>query len=372
MTTNERECFVCLDKFNIPNAIYPYTFSPHRDEKNKPSNCKCVAHKKCILDYLKKSPSYNYERIASCPMCRGKVYTMELDQNYLDEIMIKLSGKPKSSEDKIKCFNSNKGCEYSGTHYNLLEHMWVCQHKEPLCPNGCGKLLKHNEVNSHIKEDCELRKIKCEKCGGEWPAKEGTIQDHLNNECYDNFVMCEMCFSQTPKCTLSTTHRNNCVIVCNYCMNECKSHKIKEHLNNKCEKYTYKCNQCNKQIPMYKKIAHPEQSCDTKCDKCGTKILIKYYETHLNQECFENLINVSSVCKVCKKLGSTQQVAKFKLNTNEKIKSHLLDNHMDLLMDVMVNGMSGMSGTPSQIKTTPTIQTTHRNKRIKFNESEKS
>ena len=150
-TKNEKECFICMGKFDINNGQYPYTFSPHRDEKDKSARCRIVAHKKCIVKYLDSSRSQNYDEIAKCSMCRGNVFTVEIDQQYLDELIINVTHQPKNSTIKSTCLNTRNGCGFTGTHYNLINHIKNCLYRDTTCSNfGCGTSLKNSEYNLHL------------------------------------------------------------------------------------------------------------------------------------------------------------------------------------------------------------------------------
>ena len=99
----------------------------------------------------------NRSYITQCPHCRKQNYHKMLDKQLEREIR----------ELQIYCVNrSRKNCLWEGEVSKLSEHLSSsCPQRESVnccekCPNGCGKLIKSREIETH-REICPLQEVTC-------------------------------------------------------------------------------------------------------------------------------------------------------------------------------------------------------------------
>ena len=65
------------------------------------------------------------------------------------------------------CPNKKKGCSWEGKYYLRNKHVEKeCEFiDKELCPNeGCKKKIKSEDIKTHSEEECDYRKILCDKC----------------------------------------------------------------------------------------------------------------------------------------------------------------------------------------------------------------
>ena len=133
-----------------------------------------------------------------------------------------LSGRREINAVQVRCANSERGCQWTGTVGTLDDHIASCQFALVPCPNKCEEdkgagelLLIRKRLDQHLKKKCPKRAYKCPHCG-----EKGTFvsitEDH-DQVCEKKTVACP---NKGSGCSLSMERG-----------------KTKEHVSSDC-KYT--------------------------------------------------------------------------------------------------------------------------------------
>ena len=110
-----------------------------------------------------------------CPLCNVEFTT------FLDK-----GRQRKVNELLVRCTEKENGCEWTGElgklnkHLQLSEQDGECQYVKVPCPNKCYRVVPRCELQSHLEEQCELRRCVCDKCGFEATHKK-IMRDHGTN-----------------------------------------------------------------------------------------------------------------------------------------------------------------------------------------------
>ena len=98
------------------------------------------------------------------------------------------------AELQVRCANSERGCQWTGTVGTLDDHIASCQFALVPCPNKCeedkgdGELLLRKHLDQHLKTKCPKRAYECPHCG-----EKGTFasitEDH-DQVCEKKIVAC--------------------------------------------------------------------------------------------------------------------------------------------------------------------------------------
>ncbi|KAI6649794.1 TNF receptor-associated factor 4 isoform X2 [Oopsacas minuta] len=90
---------------------------------------------------------------------------------------------------KCRCPLSQSGCEWSNEIKHCESHLQTCQFVYVNCQFGCDIVMTRAEEQSHLKETCVLRTVKCEHCGVVCVA--GEINEH-SGVCEELMVDCDL------------------------------------------------------------------------------------------------------------------------------------------------------------------------------------
>ena len=177
----------------------------------------------------------------------------------------------------MRCANSERGCQWTGTVGTLDDHIASCQFALVPCPNKCeedkdaGELLFIRKyLDQHLKTKCPKRTYECPHCG-----EKGTFASITE----DHDQVCEKKIAACPNkgsgCSLSMERG-----------------KTKEHVSSDCE--------------------YAEVACVYESLGCGVRMLRKDREKH-EKECREkhvdlSLVTVKSLSEQNKKLSEGEAV----------------------------------------------------------------
>ena len=147
--SDELTCAICLSVLRDPNLI----------------SC-CGNHfcQSCITRTMNEG--------SPCPLCQDGDYTIMLNKS----LVRKVNGL------KVKCPNSQLGCEWVGELKEAQHHVDIergdCDFVEVLCDYGCGEEIKRCHLAEHKERACPARPYNCEHCGlkGKW---ESIINTHM-------------------------------------------------------------------------------------------------------------------------------------------------------------------------------------------------
>ena len=193
-----------------------------------------------------------------------------------------LSGRREINALQVRCANSERGCQWTGTVGTLDDHIASCQFALVPCPNNCeedkggGELLLIRKcLDQHLKTKCPKRACECPHCG-----EKGTFisitEDH-DQVCEKKIVSCK-----GSGCSLSI-----------------EQGKTKEYVSNDCEYTEIAC--------IYESLG------------CGVRMLRKDINDHQENEdkvhlhlvlktvvaCEEQLIKLSDKVGVQEELQKT-------------------------------------------------------------------
>jgi len=105
---------------------------------------------------------------------------------------------------KVKC--SVPKCSWVGPFDEVIAHMEKCDFQEIDCPRKCGQKFLFKDKMEHLKNKCELRKIRCEFCNERIPFK--STEEHKAG-CNQRPVICALC-GQRNKAFMDDAHKGRC------------------------------------------------------------------------------------------------------------------------------------------------------------------
>ena len=182
---------------------------------------------KSCLDELKRT-STNY----TCPNCRE-----DLTNNHFF--------KDVNTNRKIRNLNiycTNRKCLWNGSLQDIDNHLSTCPFQIVECSNKCGTQLKRSNLENHLLNKCQKRKVSCVYCHNrdEYQIIYG---DHYHIECPNVPLSCPNngCEEKIKRC-LITQHRDTCPkeeVDCQYskvgCHEKMKREDIPQHNKDKME-----------------------------------------------------------------------------------------------------------------------------------------
>ncbi|XP_011403160.2 PREDICTED: TNF receptor-associated factor 5-like [Amphimedon queenslandica] len=124
---------------------------------------------------------------------------------------------------KIHCTNSKKGCEWQGTinetGTSIDTHLNSCIYQPVPCTNKCGEKISRNSLETHLKDNCTKRTVRCQYCKQRGTHQLITSRRHLD-ECPDLPTQCSNrgCNEKIPRRSLAS-HNETClkaIIQCEY------------------------------------------------------------------------------------------------------------------------------------------------------------
>ena len=176
-------------------------------------------------DLLVRDLSDLEEKYVVCSSCKGVLRdTIFTDKGYKCSTCVNKGedkntvGVDQAAIDSIEVFcpMRHKGCERKETVSTLEEHLAHCEFFPVACKLNCDKLLLANEMEEHVTNECENRKLDCAYCSVS--MKVGEMDNHLL-VCGEHPVLCP----------------NDCG------QNEMKRKELEEHINRVCELAVQKC-----------------------------------------------------------------------------------------------------------------------------------
>ena len=196
-------CAICLELASLPKQCEDCgkLFCSECIEKNGRKPCpNCGTDNPKYFKDSRSKQQYHFLRIA-LPM-------------YL------LSGRREINALQVRCANSERGCQWTGTVGTLDDHIASCQFALVPCPNKCEEdkgagelLLIRKHLDQHLKIKCPKRAYECPHCG-----EKGTFtnitEDH-DQVCEKKIVTCP---NKESGCSLSMERG-----------------KTKEHVSSDCE-----------------------------------------------------------------------------------------------------------------------------------------
>lgn len=99
------------------------------------------------------------QRKESCPHCRaeGSKFQHVANKGLRAEI----------NQLKIRCSKRSVGCSWTGELGNLQQHLSSgsgCNYAQVECSNHCGTRPCRKDLTTHLRNDCQLRRVTCQHC----------------------------------------------------------------------------------------------------------------------------------------------------------------------------------------------------------------
>ena len=164
------------------------------------------------------------EKYVVCCSCKGVLRgTMFTEKGYKCTSCVKAEDKNTVTVDQpaidtieVFCPMRHKGCERKETVSTLEEHLAVCEFFPVACELNCDCLLLQAEMEDHVQNKCENRRIDCTYCTYNLTVAE--MDNHLET-CGEHPVVCP----------------NNCQL------EEMKRKDLEAHLDKDCELAEVEC-----------------------------------------------------------------------------------------------------------------------------------
>ena len=243
--------------------------------------------------------------------------------------MYLLSGWREISALQVRCANSERGCQWTGTVGTLDDHIASCQFALVPCPNKCEEdkgagelLLIRKHLDQHLKTKCPKRAYECPHCG-----EKGTFvsitEDH-DQVCEKKIVACP---NKRSGCSLSMERG-----------------KTQEHVSSDCEYIEVAC--------VYESLG------------CGVRMLRKDIIEHQENEDKDHLhlmLKINVAREEQHKTLSEGETVIFQLpgyaskkDENERFSSTSFYTHpggYKMCTNIIANGVGGGKGTHVSIFT---------------------
>ena len=180
-----------------------------------------------------------------CTECKGimrNACQIGKEQNYACEVCVK-EGVPSQSMVKSRnkilelqatCPIATRGCNWNGKMAEVEEHLIVCDKVVVKCKNACDVILPKSELNFHMTEYCEKRRVACKQCNEIFMYEERTAHFQM---CLEYQVPCPNNCIMNLKRKLLDSHLEldcpNMVVKCPYkkygCREEVLRCELEEH-----------------------------------------------------------------------------------------------------------------------------------------------
>jgi hypothetical protein len=214
------------------------------------------------------------------------------------------------------------------------------------CPKNCGAMIKYEDLPTHIRDHCHLRKVQCSLCyqlvlfhalaeherrhcmkrtiacpnsyqGCSIQITPEQAPIHLKTECEFRLVLCkQFCQMQIPHIYCSLHERDHCrnrIVYCDQCQGELQAHQYSDHLLEHCPYRKLKCSVgCGETFFAKDITAHEQNSCLRMCKHkgCNKRIgpwaKLSYHELC---ECDYRPVTCQYLCGACE---STSLISKHK------------------------------------------------------------
>ena len=183
----------------------------------------------------------------------------------------------------------------------------------------CGDIVQFNEMDSHLKNSCRKRIIKCGACHGDvrfdemdmhmnslCPARQGQCMAcgatfkaseasaHMGI-CPKRMVQCTMCGEQIQWDTTDHHAKNTCpyrIVACGLCGAQIRFIDQRGHETTQCPKRIVQCSSCGASMTATEITRH---ECMTTCSACGQSVKMNLLSHHEDNQCPMREI----VCTVC-------------------------------------------------------------------------
>ena len=216
---------------------------------------------------------------------------------------------------KCSCPLIERGCKWLGTLEGCENHLDTCGYVYKECKLKCGEVLRREELESHEKENCLERQVKCDHCNENFISRE--LDGHLQ-KCPKMKLVCKLCDTEIAREELESHLKYDCGMVQETCKLGCgvelTRDELRIHEKENCPERLVKCDHCDKKIKSCELNDHYDvcPKMEVSCDLvgCDTKITREKMELHLKHDC-------GMVQEMCK-LGCGMELTRDELRIHEK------------------------------------------------------
>ena len=174
----------------------------------------------CLDHWFKK------QNKTTCPHCRHVNFKHMLNKERKRDI----------EELEIQCTKQEVGCLWVGELSRLQMHLDSdkgCGYVEVQCSNKCGAMMKRNEREAHLAQQCPLRKIQCQYCHYEDTYQKITTQHY--KECPSFPLPCpNNCGTTGIRRADMANHRSRCElerVECPFCEAGCTAQIVRREFD---------------------------------------------------------------------------------------------------------------------------------------------
>ena len=134
----------------------------------------------------------------TCPQCRATNFNHMIYKPLQRQI----------NELEVYCTNRSNGCQATMQLSNLDNHLNICQYCILACPNNCGTSVMRKDLDAHLNNWCQLRRVGCSYC--ELPVRVIQYWDHTRS-CHQRPVQCpRQCGASTLRYCDLPSHEDCC------------------------------------------------------------------------------------------------------------------------------------------------------------------
>lgn len=195
--TDHLNCPICQQPFITPlTTICGHTFC-----------------KECILEFVKSLKNgSNSSRGGHCPLDRTPIDPANINDLFPTPLIV----TNLVDDLKVYCLNSERGCDWSGSRWEVDHHVTeVCLYTGVKCGGKrdnnkeCELIVERRFMKDVETNECVHKLFKCEFCDTELTKIDE--EEHLEHECLYNYKMCELCGNDSISQKNMTKHQENCI-----------------------------------------------------------------------------------------------------------------------------------------------------------------
>ncbi|KAI5966129.1 hypothetical protein CANMA_003375 [Candida margitis] len=198
--TDHLNCPICQQPFITPlTTICGHTFC-----------------KECILEFVKSlrngSNNDTTTTTGHCPLDRTPIDAANINDLFPTPLIV----TNLVDDLKVYCLNSERGCDWSGSRWEVDHHvMDLCPYTGVKCGGQrhndqvCELIVERRYFKNAEVNECIHKIFNCEFCDAE--ITKITEEEHLDHDCLYNYKTCELCGNDSIPQKNMAKHQENCI-----------------------------------------------------------------------------------------------------------------------------------------------------------------
>ena len=195
--TDHLNCPICQQPFISPlTTICGHTFC-----------------KECILEFVKSLRNgTNNNNAGHCPLDRTPINPANVNDLFPTPLIV----TNLVDDLKVYCLNSERGCDWSGSRWEVDHHVTEeCPFTGVKCGGTrddgkcCELIVERRCLKDAETNECVHKIFKCEFCESELTKIDE--KEHLEHDCLYNFKTCELCGNDSIPQKNMAKHQENCL-----------------------------------------------------------------------------------------------------------------------------------------------------------------